>query len=549
MNQTEPTAHVEIRVGFVANSERIDQWQCDALLELKNRFKAVKLVQIRISREETKRIRTKLRPPFRKSPQLRRVAIVADQLIHIGGDGTDSQQSNRESEQALVDARLDFLLCFSHDDFEWLLPLSETTRWGLWFIDLGSTPYAWRSYNRAGNTHGASFVGAVPNRQPLALFRDSLVAVRKYSYRETVKHLLGIASQWPAEVVATFLKKPDYGWACIEKDVVSQPQPSIADDLRYVFQFPLRKTLHIWRTFTKHDYWHIGVVDHPIQEFLSNPNVLDQVSWIPLPSPDRMYADPFVYFDSGGAQLIFEDYDRVKGVARISAMPLDSNESAQPEPAFVSDHHLSYPYTFKVEDEWYCIPESAGDNHVSLHKFNQSSSRWELDTVLLTNFSGVDTSVIQHQGRWWLFTGCKDDKPDLKLFVFYADSFRGPWHSHTANPVKTDNSNSRCGGTFFHHESRLYRPTQDSKKTYGQRIVINEIVRLSPNEFEEQVVVTVEPRKNWPFPNGLHTLSQAGDQTIIDAKRFELDWWESARRIREIASRVSNKFAKRSTFG
>jgi hypothetical protein len=49
--------------------------------------------------------------------------------------------------------------------------------------------------------------------------------------------------------------------------------------------------------------------------------------------------------------------------------------------------------------------------------------------------------------------------------------------------------------------------------------VINEIIALSPSAFEEKTVAAVEPDKQGPYPDGLHTLSAFGDMTLVDGKR------------------------------
>ena len=538
MIQSARNAAPEIRLGFVADGEEIVQWQHDALMQLKDRFNVVETLRIQPVSGIQHHSRSKLRPPFGRVPELQATTFVPDQVLPLKADVASIEKPDEETLQATKDLELDFILSFSSDCFDRYRFLGDATRWGLWGLCLGAVPYAWASYNRSRNAHPASFLGAIPDRPSLALFRDAKVSVRQYSYTKTVRRLLAIASQWPAEVLRTFQEDPNYEWAAPESRDFGSSTPGFRDDFYYFLKTPWRKITHGWRILAKHDYWHIGLVDRPIHEFLSDPKTVDRVRWIPRPARTRMYADPFVYSDPSGMRLVFEDYDRVKGIAGISTLPLEEDRASEPEPVFSSEHHLSYPYTFKVDDDWFCIPESAGDKQISLHRLDPSTSQWHLDTVLLDDTAGVDTSVIQHAGRWWIFTGRKDDHPDLKLFVYYADELRGPWFPHAANPVKTDDSNSRCGGTLFHQESRLYRPAQDSARTYGGRIVINEVVRLGPSEFEEQAVANIEPSKNWPFPSGLHTLASAGNRTVIDAKRFELDRWELVRRVESVLSRM-----------
>jgi hypothetical protein len=54
---------------------------------------------------------------------------------------------------------------------------------------------------------------------------------------------------------------------------------------------------------------------------------------------------------------------------------------------------------------------------------------------------------------------------------------------------------------------------------YGGRIVLLRVERLTPTEFEENPVATVEPFEGSPYPDGLHTLCPVGEVTLVDGKR------------------------------
>ncbi|MEI7980405.1 MAG: hypothetical protein WCI71_02045, partial [Bacteroidota bacterium] len=126
------------------------------------------------------------------------------------------------------------------------------------------------------------------------------------------------------------------------------------------------------------------------------------------------------------------------------------------------------------------------------------------------------------ENRWWIFFTLRKHS-NAHLYIYFSDSIKGEYMPHQRNPVKIDVRSSRPGGTPFTHEGILYRPAQDCSITYGGRIVINKVNRLSPFEFEEVPVTMVNPLKNSPFPKGLHTISQVGDFTLIDGKRYRLN--------------------------
>lgn len=63
---------------------------------------------------------------------------------------------------------------------------------------------------------------------------------------------------------------------------------------------------------------------------------------------------------------------------------------------------------------------------------------------------------------------------------------------------------------------------QDCSRNYGGSIVINRGTRLTPPAFEEEVASHPRPDPAGRCPDGLHSLSAAGDLTLVDAKRHEL---------------------------
>jgi hypothetical protein len=85
--------------------------------------------------------------------------------------------------------------------------------------------------------------------------------------------------------------------------------------------------------------------------------------------------------------------------------------------------------------------------------------------------------------------------------------------------VKVDVRSARPAGTPFVVDGTLYRPAQDCSRTYGGRVTINRVLILTPLAFREEPFAFVDPDPEGPYPDGLHTLSQVGNVTLIDGKR------------------------------
>ncbi len=270
----------------------------------------------------------------------------------------------------------------------------------------------------------------------------------------------------------------------------------------------------------RHDHWHVGVVDAPIEAFLE-PDARFGVRWLPLPGFGRYYADPFGRTGPHGTDLLFEEFDfRTNRGAVVWSREDGDGTFSRPEPVIELPHHVSYPFLFERQGTVYCIPETAHAREVALYRAVEFPRRWTKVVTLLNGVAGVDSTILEHDGRLWLLCTDLDDGPFSKLRIWYAEDLLGPWRAHPANPVKRDIRTARPAGTPFRVRGRLYRPAQDSSRTYGGSLALNEIVCLTPSEFREETVARVGPFRDGPHAHGIHTLSSLGDRTLVDGKRF-----------------------------
>ena len=168
----------------------------------------------------------------------------------------------------------------------------------------------------------------------------------------------------------------------------------------------------------------------------------------------------------------------------------------------------------------YCIPESHQSSNITLYR--QEGDAFVEDRVLLSRVEAVDPTLFFHDGFWWLtFTLRKYS--NTHLFIYYASEMTGEYKPHKCNPVKIDIRSSRPAGTPFVHNRILYRPAQDCSTTYGGKVVINQVLQLTPDEFAEQPVSFIDPVRGSLFDKGLHTLSRVGNDTLIDGKRYRIN--------------------------
>jgi hypothetical protein len=265
-----------------------------------------------------------------------------------------------------------------------------------------------------------------------------------------------------------------------------------------------------------HQQWCVAV-----RPRISGPGAFDLKDFYVLkPSRDRFYADPFVVERGGRSYLFFEELIFAQRRGTINCIEFnDEGFLGSPSIVLEAKHHLSYPFLFEWEGQTYMLPESHASGRIELYRAVEFPLRWEYAGSLMDNVWAVDSTIFQHQGRFWMFSGGvkKNGKPDSELYLFHADTPLGPWIAHPHNPIVSDISRARPAGQVFSHEGVLIRPGQDSSHGYGGAIALNRIDLLTPEEYHETPIRTLGPE--WfPAATGTHTLNHSQHHQTFDAR-------------------------------
>lgn len=242
-----------------------------------------------------------------------------------------------------------------------------------------------------------------------------------------------------------------------------------------------------------------------------------------VPPPDRFWADPHVVVRDGRYYVFLEEYLYTTHRAHLSVLELRRDGTHDPPvPIIERPYHLSYPHIVSWQGELYLIPESKGNRSVEAYRCARFPYDWEPAAVLMEDVAVVDSTLIEHGGRWWLFANVVENEGASswdELFLFSADSpLSARWTPHPENPIVSDVTRSRPAGPLFRRDGRLYRPSQNSALRYGFGFNINEVTELSETRYAERVVKRVEP--DWdPEIYATHTLSSEHGLTVIDGMR------------------------------
>ncbi len=253
-----------------------------------------------------------------------------------------------------------------------------------------------------------------------------------------------------------------------------------------------------------------------------NGGALNLASFKPVTMPKGVFhADPFIITKDGINYIFFEEYMYLTNKAHISVMKIDDRGNCS-TPVIVLDkpYHLSYPFVFKWEGEYFMIPETSANKTVELYKAASFPYQWELVMNLMENIVLLDATLIYENNTWWMF-GSTSNTPfastNDQLVLYYSNNlFSTNWTPHPQNPVATDIANCRPAGKIFRINNELFRPAQNNaSRQYGYALTFNKINRLTETDYYEEKVSEIIPGKDNNL-TAVHTFNFSDGLVLID---------------------------------
>lgn len=537
-----------LQFGIMCSSTKFQEWQANtikALLSLKNVKPALLVIDVESKNNAKRSLSDKFkgvvgkhffyklcRKFFLRPKSASRVVSLADVLSTIPSieckvikKGKYSQYFSKEDISKISKYNLDFILRFAFGIIRG--EILTVPRYGIWSFHhddeqkyRGQPPGFWEIYND-DNVTGAVLQRLTDKLDAGIILKKGYFKTIKYAYSKSIGKVYLESANWPRQV-------------CVDIQNGAAPYVNGPPSVTNAKVFHMPNNVEMAKFLTKMiktflvvqfksllaEEWNIGIVRQPIYKFLDS-RLKPKIDWLPKPKRGTFRADPFGFIRNDDIYVLYEDYNYSNQKAHISILKFEKNKTKfSSKIAIKETHHLSYPFILEHDDDIYCIPEAYETNEIHLYKLNKKSNRWENVSTLLKGFGAVDSTIFKYEGRWWLFCAIQEEEPDVNLFAWYSSNLPGLWSPHLGNPIKTDIRSSRPAGTPFFHNGNLYRPSQDSSDTYGGRIIMNRIVKLTTTEFHEEQVTVIMPQQDAQYSDGLHTLSAIGNYTVIDGKRF-----------------------------
>ncbi|VTX63168.1 glucosamine inositolphosphorylceramide transferase family protein [Acinetobacter ursingii] len=272
------------------------------------------------------------------------------------------------------------------------------------------------------------------------------------------------------------------------------------------------------KSFNSHWYMRFGWIEQPFSSLDQLNNLFE------IHSPHRFtFADSFYAKENGRHFIFFEEVDDQHPVGFLSVLEVFKDGTySEPTTILKLDYHLSYPCVFRVENDWYMIPETSANKTIELWQCVDFPLKWQKHSNILEEIGAVDSTPFYHDGMWYLFTStrrqCKKFGDRLDLF-FTKDILKPEWKEHPNNPVCKGNQQFRMAGKPFYYQGQLVRPSQDSLKRYGGNIELKAITQLSPTSYHEQLLEVILPDWN-PMDDGCHTINYENGFVVLDSIRL-----------------------------
>lgn len=291
--------------------------------------------------------------------------------------------------------------------------------------------------------------------------------------------------------------------------------------------------------FRNNQNWNIGFCEISPSDLLEKKH-LPHISWLNHNFRDRFFADPFILYSDSDTILVLVEEMKFNSKGKISLLVVDSYSYnlVDRKVLLEFDTHLSYPAVIRDNEKIYVYPENYSKGELNLYELNMSSLSLKHRAIMI-KASLTDATVFQApNGKYYMIStlssNCRNN-----AFLYVSDSLTEAFSPVFSHPVVTGVEKSRCGGSVFEVNGRLFRPAQNCSSRYGGALKIMEIMKCSSYEYSEKELFELSP-KSWRYNLGLHTLNFGPDNNlaVIDSYGF---LYPSIGRILDISARLYHK--------
>jgi hypothetical protein len=280
-----------------------------------------------------------------------------------------------------------------------------------------------------------------------------------------------------------------------------------------------------------HKKWSTGETIPPKTYFGAIQLKLNEILELPTPKGFTFVADPSGVY---GESLYCELLESKTGVGQIGIW----NGSCWTIMDTGIKGHKSYPQIVQNEARTFLFPEVSSSSSPILLELSPDGKSVVASYPLrsLEESRHVD-ATLHHDGKnWYLFSGNPENSYQA-LNLYIADDLFGEFKLHPSSPIALDPRNARMAGPLITESNKLFRFAQDCSVNYGSRITVNEVVELTPFNFNEIQVGTITIDRVL----GPHTFLKVGEKVWLD---YYVELFDLKAGYRRVAGKVTNLLRK-----
>ncbi|WP_230658931.1 glucosamine inositolphosphorylceramide transferase family protein [Psychrobacter sp. I-STPA10] len=303
-----------------------------------------------------------------------------------------------------------------------------------------------------------------------------------------------------------------------------------------------------------HEEWNIGIIqtdkkDIACLDDIANLCQDNHIYWL-----DKKYhfqADPFIVENDDILYIFYEALNHwwTKGHIRCRILNKHNNTYREIEDFAIDDInqlncHLSFPFIWQEDGQYYMMPESHENNEVCLFQATDFPKHWQQIANPISDKKYVDNILIKHDGRYYLIGS--EHKTNNRI-IYYADELTDHWQPLTeANfQIQITDAHQRLGGGTFNlpktnqqmRSSDFYLPCQENATEYGKSLLLKQLTLDTHTQHWQESTLTQLYSQSNRYPDGMHTLNFSKNYMVIDAKRWVFQPFNFfVRKYRQIAS-------------
>jgi hypothetical protein len=238
---------------------------------------------------------------------------------------------------------------------------------------------------------------------------------------------------------------------------------------------------------------------------------------------NRWFADPFVIKQNKFHYIFFEDYNLINKKGSISCIKVDKQNKVKHYNEIIKEKfHLSFPFIFKYNKNYFMIPEARESRSIRLYKCSKFPNKWKFFKKIMSHIDYVDPIIFKWKNSWILtFSKAKNEFLYNKLCVYTSKNpLSTNWKPLSSNPVIVSDIFGRNAGLIQESNKKIYRIGQAYLPgNYGAFISVNKILNISEKKYQEKKIKKILP-PNKKYMSGIHTLNYVKNFTVFDYSKW-----------------------------